>query len=110
MDMLIHVSAMDFQRNLRRYVEESPSPLDGFAPGWREVIDLRERDGLVRQKILGFWLSLIRKLDMQPSQGIELVTGSNNQPLYWLVFVARHPLAGKFWDEIRKVGSQSNMF
>jgi three-Cys-motif partner protein len=106
MDMLIHVSLQDLQRNLRRYIDQPDGPLDRLAPGWRAAVDARERDELVRKNILEHWLRLIRALNMAPSEGIELVSGSRNQRLYWLVFVARHDLAHQFWNEIRNVTAQ----
>ncbi|MBK7136036.1 MAG: three-Cys-motif partner protein TcmP [Rhodocyclales bacterium] len=109
MDMIIHVSLMDLQRNLEPYIGTQPSPLDIFAPGWRTVIDLMNPIATIRRGIFDYWLSLIRNEDMQPSQGIEKVTGLKNQPLYWLVFVARHELAMKFWDEIRNVSDQQQL-
>jgi len=109
MDMIIHVSLMDLQRNLDPYIGSQPSPLDIFVPGWRTVIEPMNSIATIRRGIFDYWLSLIRNEDMQPSQGIEKVTGSKNQPLYWLVFVARHELAMKFWDEIRNVSDQQQL-
>lgn len=109
MDILIHVSEQDLQRNLRRYIEASQSPLDSFAPGWRQVIDKMDRDANIRGKILDYWLSLIRACDMQPAQGVEEVTGTKKQHLYWLVFVARHELAIRFWEEIRNITNQKSL-
>lgn len=106
MDLLIHFSQRDLQRNLRRYIRMPQSPLDAFAPGWREAIDEMRGDDVVRGKILQHWLALIRECDMQAAEGVEEVTGSKNQHLYWLVFVARHNLAIKFWEEIRSVTNQ----
>jgi three-Cys-motif partner protein len=109
MDMLIHVSIHDLQRNLRRYMDEQNGPLDRFAPGWRETVRMHGiADRNVRIAIFNHWLSLIRKLDMAASEGDEIVrvVGSKRQPLYWLVLVARHPLAHKFWNAIRNVGEQ----
>ena len=110
MDMLVHVSAQDLKRNLRRYMEATSSPLDAFAPGWRDVIDPREQDRTIRQRVLQHWLSRIRQLDMAPSEGIEMVTADKNQELYWLVFIARHPRAGEFWDKIRNPSLQGRLF
>ena len=108
MDMLIHVSAQDLQRNLRRYIQSERSPLDSFAPAWRDAVDPMNADLDVRIKIFSYWLGLIRAEDMQTSQGVEEVTGMKSQHLYWLVFVARHDLALKFWDEIRNVTKQKS--
>jgi three-Cys-motif partner protein len=109
MDMLIHVSVMDLQRNLRSYFEDPESPFDTFAPGWRQAIDPVRPDAAVRRQIREYWQGLIQGLDMQPSRGIELVTGSKNQPLYWLVLVSRHPRAHELWEKIRDVGPQRRL-
>ncbi len=109
MDMLIHVSIQDFQRNLRRYMKEDNGPLDRFAPGWREVVNRRDIDRNIRIAIFNHWLGLICKLGMTASHGIECVVGSKGQPLYWLVLVARHPRAHEFWNKIRNVGVQGEL-
>jgi three-Cys-motif partner protein len=109
MDMLIHVSVQDLQRNLRRYIEAADSLLDTFAPGWRGVVNSMKPGDTIRRSILNHWLGLIQKLDMQPSQGIELVAGGKNQPLYWLVLVSRSSKAHEFWDKIREVGPQRRL-
>ena len=109
MDMLIHVSVMDLQRNLRPYIESAESPFDTFAPGWRQVIDPKQHDVTIRRQIREHWQGLIQKLDMQRSGGIELVTGSNNQPLYWLVLVSRSDRAHDLWERIRNVGPQRRL-
>jgi three-Cys-motif partner protein len=109
MDLLIHVSIHDFQRNLRLYMEEHDGPLDHFAPGWREAVDAKWSDKVVRMAIFKHWLELIRSLDMAASDGIERVSGSNNQPLYWLVLVARHGRAHEFWSKIRNISDQRRL-
>jgi three-Cys-motif partner protein len=107
MDILVHVSIQDFQRNLRRYMSEVGGPLDRFAPGWRAVVNPRDSDKNVRLAIFNYWLGLIRSLDMQAeSHEVERVSGLQNQPLYWLVLVARHELAHELWDKIRNVSPQ----
>ncbi len=109
MDMLIHVSVQDLSRNLRRYIESDRSPLDSFAPGWRRTVEVMNSDATVRSQIFAHWLDLVRRENMQPSQGVEEVTGTKGQHLYWLVFVARHKLALRFWEEIRNVTNQKTM-
>lgn len=109
MDMLIHVSGQDLQRNLDRYIKAKTSPLDIFAPGWREAVDTMNSGARVRSQILSYWLNRIRAENMETSQGAEKVTGPNNQNLYWLIFVARHKLAIRFWEEIRNVTNQKTL-
>ena len=47
-DMLIHVSAQDLQRNLDAYSMSENGPLDHFAPGWRNVVNLKQSKGATR--------------------------------------------------------------
>ena len=39
-DMLIHVSALDLQRNLNTYTKSGDDRLERFAPGWRQHVKL----------------------------------------------------------------------
>jgi three-Cys-motif partner protein len=101
MDILIHVSAQDINRNLRRYVKNQSSPLDVFAPGWRDHVDTGRPDFYVRARIVEHWRGLLKAAGMDTAEAAELVSGPNNQPLYWLAFAARHPRALEFWEKIR---------
>jgi hypothetical protein len=40
----------------------------------------------------------------------ELITGSRKQPLYWLVLVAKHEIAMKFWKKAAQHGKTQEMF
>jgi three-Cys-motif partner protein len=101
MDMLIHLSIFDLQRNLRRYVEDG-RVLDAFMPGWRNSIDAKRTDHAVRHDLLHHWLGLIRALGTSPAAGIELVSATRGQRLYWLVFVSAHELGRKLWNDYQK--------
>jgi three-Cys-motif partner protein len=109
-DILIHVSAQDLNRNLRKYIAKHGSSLDAFAPGWRENVDTSRADGQVRAKIFEYWRGLLRSVGLPVAEAAELVSGEANQPLYWLAFAARNKLAHTFWDKIRSAkddGQQS---
>jgi len=100
-DILIHVSVQDLNRNLRRYIQQKNSPLDTFAPGWRNGLDTARSDQYVRGKFMEHWRSLIKDEKMKTAEVAELVTGEMQQPLYWLAFAARHDRALEFWEKIR---------
>ena len=111
MDLLIHVSAMDLKRDLHNYVRPNgPDDLDFFAPGWREHVNTKRRQDVVRQDIFEYWRSLIKSLGTSPNDCIEVVENSKSSDLYWLVFVSRHPLAHKLWQAIANVSPQSRLF
>jgi three-Cys-motif partner protein len=108
MDMLIHVSIFDLQRNLRRYLSEG-RVLDSFMPGWRDAVDVNRGDPAVRTELLRYWLGLIKGLGTTPAEGIELVSATGGQRLYWLVFVSAHPLGRKLWNDISNVNDQGRL-
>jgi three-Cys-motif partner protein len=108
MDMLIHVSIFDLQRNLRRYLDDG-RVLDAFMPGWRGSVDINRNDQAVRAALLHHWLGLIRGLGKSPAEGIELVSATRGQRLYWLVFISGHQLGLKLWNDIRNVNDQGRL-
>jgi three-Cys-motif partner protein len=108
MDMLIHVSVHDLQRNLDNY-SQLGGVLDKFMPGWRDHVDTRQSIAPLRAALLEYWLEKIRALGTMPAEGIELVTGGKNQRLYWLVFVSASGLGQKLWEAVRDIRGQSDM-
>ncbi|MDH2352986.1 three-Cys-motif partner protein TcmP [Bradyrhizobium sp. SSUT112] len=108
MDMLVHVSVQDLQRNLDRYSVQGGA-LDKFAPGWRSRVNPNQANNAFRAALMEYWLDEIRKLGTMPAHGVELVVGSKGQRLYWLMFVAAHDLAQKLWNAVRNPGGQREM-
>ena len=109
-DMLIHVSAQDLQRNLDAYSMSSEGPLDVFAPGWRDAIDLKQTQVATRAAFIAYWASKMEALGLPPAQRVELVSGTmKNQRLYWLVFVSRSDFAKGLWDKIRNLSGQGDL-
>jgi three-Cys-motif partner protein len=108
MDMLVHVSVQDLQRNLDRYSVQG-GVFDKFAPGWRAKVNPNQAIAPLRAALLDYWLGEIRKLGTMPAEGMELIVGSKNQRLYWLMFVAAHELAQKLWSAVRDPGGQQDM-
>jgi three-Cys-motif partner protein len=107
-DMLIHVSVHDLQRNLDNYSKPG-GVFDSFAPGWRNQVDPKQAINSFRAALMKYWLGEIRKPGTMPAKGVELVVGSKGQRLYWLVFVSTHGLAQKFWEAIRDPMKQTTM-
>lgn len=106
-DMLIHVSTMDLQRNTERYASIDESAFDAFAPGWREHVPLERSLPVIRNGVLSYWRSLVEQAGVWTSDDIRLITGSRNERLYWLVLAARHELAHQFWTKIVDTGQRS---
>ncbi len=105
-DMLVHISQMDLQRNVVTYATTDNSPFDTFAPGWREKVSIIQGQQELRQQIFQFWRDKVAGLGVWPSTDMRLLTGSNNQPLYWLLMAAKHSLPHKFWATASNVEGQ----
>jgi three-Cys-motif partner protein len=107
-DMLIHVSVHDLQRNLDNY-SKTGGVFDSFAPGWSGQVDPNQAINSFRAALMKYWMDEIQKLGTMPAKGVELIVGSKGQRLYWLVFVSAHGLAQKFWNAIRNPMKQTAM-
>jgi three-Cys-motif partner protein len=109
MDMIVHVSLSDLQRNLDDYSRVRDPTLDSFAPGWRDAIDVRQAIAPLRAALIEYWLGLIRSLGSHPATGIPLIVGEQNQRLYWLVFLSSDPLGHKLWNDVQNLTGQRTL-
>lgn len=105
-DMLVHVNQMDLQRNLVSNATAEESAFDAFAPGWRDKVNVVRGQYEIRQNVLQYWRDQVASLGVWPSTEMKLITGSKNQPLYWLLLAAKHELAHKFWATASNVEGQ----
>ena len=109
-DLLIHLSAMDLQRNLSTHLAASNTSWDGFAPGWQTCIDTLGPQSEVRRRLVEYWRQKISQLGLWPSTERRLVTGDKGQPLYWLLMAARHALPHEFWGVASNPEGQGALF
>lgn len=101
-DVLVHVSQMDLQRNFDRNSLKDQSALDAFAPGWRNEVDTSSTQRAARQAYFEYWKRLVQSTGIKTNAEIRLITGPGNQPLYLLLLATRHDLAHKFWGAVAK--------
>jgi len=109
-DMLIHISKMDHQRNLMSNLLADESALDCFIPGWRDRIERDRSQQEIRRQIVEYWQELVTGTGKRPSTDWDLIRGSRGQHLYWLLLVAEHELAHKFWKVTTDDGQGSFSF
>ena len=110
MDVLVHLSKMDLQRNLADNLAAAASGFDAFAPGWRKVINEAQAQRGIRNEIIDHWRDLISNLGLEASQNMRLVKGSRDQHLYWLLLLASHQLAHRFWETASNPEGQGSLF
>jgi three-Cys-motif partner protein len=99
-DVIVHVSLSDLQRNADRYTSVAHAQFDKFAPGWRDAIKVDVNQASLRAAILDYWTEKLVGLGLPRARHCELIKGSKGQRLYWLMFLARHELAHTFWERI----------
>jgi len=109
-DMLIHVSKMDHQRNLGINITSEESAFDNFVPGWRDNINLNHSQQETRRLVVEFWREKVAELGIGPSTEMRLIKGRRNQHLYWLLLAAKHKLAHKFWKVAADTDPQGKLF
>lgn len=109
-DMLIHLSAMDLRRNAGKNISGEHSAFDQFAPGWRESVSAIASEKEIRRLVVEYWRDLVAGLGLDPSQDVKMITASQNQQLYWLLLVAKHELAQKFWKAAVNTDKQGTLF
>lgn len=109
-DLLIHLSAMDLQRNLSINLAADESAFDSFAPGWRENVNITGTQSEARRRVIEYWREEVAKLGVWPSVDQRLITGEKNQPLYWLLLAARHELPHRFWQTAANPEGQQSLF
>jgi three-Cys-motif partner protein len=97
-DMIVHVSKMDLQRNLGFNVKAQQDAFEIFAPGWRNVVNLSQPQSAIRRGVFDHWRELVANTGIAPSANMKLITGSKGQHLYWLLLAAKHDRAHKFWN------------
>jgi three-Cys-motif partner protein len=99
-DIIVHVSLSDLQRNADRYTSAAHNEFDRFAPGWRDQIRTDINQKALRAAILQFWSDKVMALGLPRAEHCELITGTKNQRLYWLIFLGKHNLAHNLWSKI----------
>ena len=103
-DIVVHVSLSDLQRNADRYTSEAHDQFDKFAPGWRDHIRADANQVSLRAAIIEYWSAKVLRLGLPRAEHCELIKGTNNQRLYWLILLAKHELARTLWSKISSSG------
>lgn len=110
LDLIVHVSAMDLQRNLPLNLKGESDQFDRWAPGWRDAVKSVSDQLEMRARIVEHWKKLIAGLGVWPSTEMRLVKGDQGQRLYWLMLAAKHDLPRKFWGIAANPEGQGSLF
>jgi three-Cys-motif partner protein len=107
MDIVVHLSTGDIQRNIANGLEAAHSPLDRFAPGWRDVVRKLSSKHAMRDAFIGHWKDLVSRAGMRVCDTMYPVRNSKESTMYWLCLIARHPLADKLWQAACQLETRS---
>jgi three-Cys-motif partner protein len=102
-DVIVHVSLSDLQRNVDRYTSKAHEQFDRFAPGWRDHISTDMNQTSLRAAIMEYWTNRVVSLGLPRARHCELIRGPSGQRLYWLIFLAKHQLPHAFWKKITSI-------
>lgn len=110
-DILVHVSLLDFRRNADRYSSKEAKQFDDFAPDWREHIDEQKHNSRsLRTEIFNFWSAKVESLGLPRAKHYERVSAPGGQQLYWLMLLSGHSLAHTLFERIGSEWSFPDMF
>lgn len=99
-DIIVHVSLSDLQRNADRYTSAAHDQFDRFARAWRDHIRADTNQTSLRAAIIQYWSDKVEALGLPRAEHCELIKGTHNQRLYWLIFLGKHDLAHTLWSKI----------
>ena len=97
--MIAHVSVQIFNAT-QIAMPRGPAQFDKFAPGWRENVSTDMNQETFRAAIIKYWSDKVSALGLPQAKHWELIRGDQGQRLYWLILLARHPLAYDLWAKI----------
>jgi three-Cys-motif partner protein len=109
-DILVHVSVSDLQRNADLYSSEVQEQFDEFAPEWRKHVSLKTNLHFFRASMIEYWSDLVESVGLPRAKHTELIKGTSQQRLYWLMLLSKHPRAHEFWDKITLPAKEPRMF
>ncbi|MGX7004204.1 three-Cys-motif partner protein TcmP [Caballeronia sp. KNU42] len=98
-DIVIHLSTGDIQRNIAAGLHSDSSSLDDFAPGWRQAVRKQSSKHEMRHAFIDHWKQLVRNTGLRVCDTMYPVKNSKDSTMYWLCLLTRHDLAEKLWRE-----------
>jgi three-Cys-motif partner protein len=110
-DLMIHLSTGDLQRNFReRYRQGDSNTLRRFAPGWNPPNESGISEQQMREDLVQHWFKLLQEVGFGAAARMHAVRNSTRSTMYWLVFVSKHELAKKFWNVATEYLNQPQLF
>jgi hypothetical protein len=58
---------------------------------------------------MAYWTEKVVALGLPRAKHCELIRGTQNQRLYWLMFLAKHELPHSFWNKITSLAKSPQL-
>jgi three-Cys-motif partner protein len=107
-DLAINFSTMDLRRNAEFEFDPDRARFDDTAPGWRAAPSIKAASKAnVPSEFFRYWCQLVTGLGFTHSHEMPLVLNDRGQPIYRMVFFARHDLPKRIWDDVARGPNRS---
>ncbi len=109
-DLAVHFSTMDLQRNIVQDIQKDLRQLDQVAPGWRKHVDAKSLGNkALRAEFFAYWRTQMTALGFKHSREMPIIHNTIGSPIYRLVFFARHSTPLRIWGDVAR-GKTRDMF
>jgi three-Cys-motif partner protein len=102
-DLAVHFSTMDLQRNIVLELAKDRKRLEPVAPGWQTAV-LADTLGVkqLQRAFFAHWLDQLRALGFAYSKAMPFIRNTRGAAMYRLVFLARHDLPLRIWTDVAR--------
>lgn len=102
-DLAVHFSTMDLQRNVIIDLADERDNFERVAPGWKATVDLKTTGvANIRRAFFDYWRDLLVSLGFQYSREMPIVYNTQGAAMYRLVFFARHDMPLRVWSDVAR--------
>ncbi len=102
-DLAVHFSTMDLQRNIVVDVSEDRGRFDAVAPGWQQAVAAQTLGVQeLRRAFFEHWLQQLMGLGFTCSKAMPFIFNTQGAAMYRLVFLARHDLPLRVWADVAR--------
>ena len=102
-DLAVHFSTMDLQRNVIIDLADERDNFEKVAPGWKSSVDFKTTGVTnIRVAFFEFWRRQLVSLGFNYSREMPIVYNTRGAAMYRLVFFARHDMPLRVWGDVAK--------
>lgn len=109
-DIAVHLSTGDIQRNISKGLKDGFSTLDNFAPGWQQHVNKYTSKQEMRKQFIDYWKELVCSTGMKVCDTMYPVKNSKESRMYHLCLLSYHPLANNFWTKACNIDATKDLF